>query len=157
MTMSSLLQGRSNWFYPTWEWDDWGGFRLPSLRTTIGEQLAQGRCAVARDFRFKPFTLWLQGMHLSTSPTQPFYKNFITVIYCRYLFNLSDILKTLPIRLWIDFHFCLLPLIIQFRKPDLQINGFVIFRYIPSTYSVFQPKCSSECQDGEINFGIPAE
>jgi len=42
-TDGSLPDDRFIGFYATWGWDEWGGFRLPSSQTIMGEQLAQGR------------------------------------------------------------------------------------------------------------------
>jgi len=49
----SLPEGRFIGFYATWEWDEWGGFPLPSSQTIMGEQFVQGRYVVAWG-RFKP-------------------------------------------------------------------------------------------------------
>ena len=57
-------------FYATWWWDEWGGFPLPSSQTVMGEQLVQGRYAVAWG-RFKPATFRLQGTEHTTTPPRP--------------------------------------------------------------------------------------
>jgi len=57
---SALPEGRFFGFYATWKWDEWDGFPLPSSQTIMGEQLVQGRYAVAWG-RFEPATLRLQG------------------------------------------------------------------------------------------------
>ena len=64
----SLPVGRFIGFYATWGWDEWGGFPLPSSQTNTGEQLFQGRYAVAWG-RFEPATFGLQGTELT--PTLP--------------------------------------------------------------------------------------
>ena len=43
----SLLKGRFIRFYTTRVWDEWGCFPLPSSQAFMGEQLVQGRYAVA--------------------------------------------------------------------------------------------------------------
>jgi len=70
MIMGSLPEGRFFGFYATWEWDEWGGFPLSSSQTIMGEQLVQGRYAVAWGI-FEPATFQLQGTEHTPTPLRP--------------------------------------------------------------------------------------
>ena len=56
-------KGRFIGFYATWGWDEWGGFPLPYSQTIMGDQLVQGRYAVAWG-RFEPSV----ARHKTTPP-----------------------------------------------------------------------------------------
>ena len=61
-------------FYAIWEWDEWGGFPLPSSQTIMGEQLVQGHYAVAWG-RFEPANFRLQGTEHTPTPLHPISKD----------------------------------------------------------------------------------